>query len=107
MGHLIAYLNDRGQLKVEDDDDWDPQVELDESPWLEKHSDELGVNVEEIMCGKGDAYRPVDKKEYDKNHEAIFGETKKHVCSKFIRDPNGGSVDLCYHCGEPEIGTRR
>ena len=106
MGHLIAYLNDRGQLKVEDDDDWDPHMDLMDpgSAWLDKHADELGVEVEEIMCGKGDTYRPIDKKEYDKNHEAVFGETKKHVCRKFVLDPHT-KARVCYNCGEPEIGT--
>jgi hypothetical protein len=27
-------------------------------------------------AGKGDKYRPVDKKQYDKNYEDIFGKKK-------------------------------
>jgi len=27
-------------------------------------------------AGKGDSYRPVDKKRYDKNYERIFGKRK-------------------------------
>lgn len=27
-------------------------------------------------AGKGDRYRPLDKKQYDKNYEAIFGKKK-------------------------------
>ena len=29
------------------------------------------------MAGKGDKYRPVDKKQYDKNYDKIFGKKKK------------------------------
>ena len=28
----------------------------------------------EHAAGKGDKFRPVDKKEYDKNYERIYGE---------------------------------
>ena len=30
----------------------------------------------EHLAGKGDSYRKVDKKLYDRNYEAIFGKTK-------------------------------
>jgi len=30
----------------------------------------------EHSAGKGDSYRKVDKKQYDKNYEAIFSKTK-------------------------------
>ena len=31
----------------------------------------------EHSAGKGDSYRKVDKKQYDKNYEAIFGKLKQ------------------------------
>jgi len=31
------------------------------------------------MNGKGDTYRPVNKKQYDKNYERIFGKKGKHM----------------------------
>tara|TARA_R100000697_G_scaffold32404_2_gene43599 strand:+ start:99 stop:263 length:165 start_codon:yes stop_codon:yes gene_type:complete len=31
----------------------------------------------EYMAGKGDKYRPVDKKKWDKNWELAFGKPKK------------------------------
>ena len=33
-------------------------------------------------AGKGDKYRPVDKKQYDKNYEAIFGKKNKKNTAK-------------------------
>ena len=33
-------------------------------------------------AGKGDKYRPVDKKQYDENYEAIFGKKKKKNSKK-------------------------
>jgi hypothetical protein len=35
-------------------------------------------------AGKGDKYRPLDKKQYDKNYEEIFGKkkNKKKVTAK-------------------------
>jgi hypothetical protein len=33
-------------------------------------------------AGKGDKYRPVDKKQYDENYEAIFGKKNKKKNSK-------------------------
>ena len=32
--------------------------------------------------GKGSKYRPVDKKQYDKNYDAIFGANKKKPVNK-------------------------
>lgn len=29
------------------------------------------------MAGKGDTYRPVDKKKYDRNYDRIFGKGKR------------------------------
>lgn len=36
-------------------------------------------------AGKGDKYRPVDKKQYDKNYEAIFGKKKKNSEKKYTK----------------------
>jgi len=33
-------------------------------------------------AGKGDSYRKVDKKQYDKNYEAVFGKQKSKSSKK-------------------------
>lgn len=50
--------------------------------------------------GKGDTPRPVNKTEYDKNYEAVFGKQKKHVCNTWVSTPHGERQ--CYHCGATE-----
>lgn len=37
-------------------------------------------------AGKGDAYRPTDKKKYDKNYTKVFGEKLLNI---WPRDKNG------------------
>lgn len=34
------------------------------------------------QAGKGDSYRPVDRKKWDKNYERIFGKKRKRVYKK-------------------------
>jgi len=42
------------------------------------------------MNGKGDTYRPVDKKQYDENYEKIFGKKKLNIMP---RDENGNLIE--------------
>lgn len=51
-----------------------------------------------IANGKGDSPRPVDQEAYDRNYEAIFGKTRKHVCRQWTKMPDGTTA--CYHCGQ-------
>lgn len=52
----------------------------------------LGDNV-----GKGDTYRPVDRKKYDEGYERIFGKKTwlPHTC---VADPNSTALKCCI-CG--------
>ena len=37
------------------------------------------------MAGKGDSYRPVDRKKYDENYDRIFGPTQSKGKPKTVR----------------------
>lgn len=114
---VIAYVDDRGRVKVEDYSDWrdgweeefqnDYLNEVSEE-WLEDNGDwsdretlDLFDQVDMNQNGKGDTPRPVDRMKYEKNHDEIFG-SPKHVCKDFVKDLNT-KARVCYHCGEPEI----
>ncbi len=119
---VFVYINDRGELKYEDSGAWDTGLNvgqndysdlatdddlLEDEPWFGEDSLE-DFHVHSMLdsaeaAGKGDIYRPVDKEEYNKNHDTVFGAKPKHVCRKYIRDNQG--VSVCYFCGEPEIDT--
>lgn len=54
------------------------------------------------MSGKGDTYRPVNKKKYDENYERIFGR-KCLACSGlgyyWDKDQNGNPIkQMCLLC---------
>lgn len=118
---LYVYLNSRGEVIFEDRYSWQDgwlventamasEKELeedryDEEPpkdYLEGQLDLFESEDPDILAsGKGDNYRPVNKDEYGKNHDQVFGEKPKHVCRKYIRDKQG--VSVCYHCNEPEL----
>lgn len=123
---LYVYLNSRGEVTFEDSYGWQDgwnlenmarasEKELDEDrewqdeppeDYLEGQMDLFEPDTEDsdiLASGKGDNYRQVNKDEYGKNHDQVFGEKPKHVCRKYIRDRDGTS--RCYFCGEPEIDT--
>jgi len=56
-------------------------------------------DVQELN-GKGDTPRPVNKTEYDKNWEAVFGPERKHVCRQWVKADDG--TLKCYFCGASE-----
>lgn len=63
------------------------------------------------MAGKGDKYRPVDRKRFDENFSKIFGEKKKSKGSsqwcvhgkKIFKD--GVAFEKCEVCQETKRGT--
>lgn len=69
------------------------------SAWLDKHGEAI-AGLEAQQNGKGDMYRKVDKEKFNKNHDEIFIDSKKHTCSTFIKS---AGMRVCYHCGEPEL----
>ena len=44
------------------------------------------------MSGKGDRYRDVDRKKYDKEYEKIFGKKKLNIMSDKESNDNMGNV---------------
>tara|TARA_R100001594_G_scaffold107682_1_gene142347 strand:- start:49992 stop:50282 length:291 start_codon:yes stop_codon:yes gene_type:complete len=50
------------------------------------------IRKEYLMSGKGDRYRDVDRKKYDKEYEKIFGKKKLNIMSDKESNDNMGNV---------------
>ena len=50
--------------------------------------------------GKGDNYRDVNKAEFDRQFEVVFGSKPKHRCYEWYRAEDG--TVRCYFCNQTQ-----